>query len=111
MTETGREGGPCGMHTSLSSNTAVIEDEDIDSTAVDIVPTMTEGARSAADAEREMTIRFALRTCRKGLFWSLAFTTAIIMEGFDLALLSGFYAFSAFRVGRIPFCKKFYALQ
>jgi SP family general alpha glucoside:H+ symporter-like MFS transporter len=62
---------------------------------------MTDGARAAADSERNMTIRHALKTCRKGLFWSLIFTTAVIMEGFDLALLSGFYAFTAFKVSQI----------
>ncbi|KAI0597635.1 sugar transporter-domain-containing protein [Biscogniauxia sp. FL1348] len=62
----------------------------------DDLPGMTEGARAAAKAEKEMTLRQALKSCRKGIFWSLIFTSAIIMEGFDLALLSGFYAFPQF---------------
>ncbi|KAI1335183.1 putative general alpha-glucoside permease [Xylariaceae sp. FL0016] len=57
---------------------------------------MAEGARLAAQAEKDMTLAEALVSCRKGVFWSLIFTSAIIMEGFDLALLSGFYAFPQF---------------
>ncbi|KAH6654086.1 general substrate transporter [Truncatella angustata] len=63
----------------------------------DSLPGMTVGARAAADFERNMTIKEAINHCWKALCWSLIFTTAIIMEGFDLALLSGFYAFSAFQ--------------
>ncbi|KAI1640251.1 sugar transporter-domain-containing protein [Biscogniauxia mediterranea] len=62
----------------------------------DDMPGMTDGARAAARAEKEMTLGQALKSCRKGIFWSLIFTSAIIMEGFDLALLSGFYAFPQF---------------
>ncbi|KAH9906180.1 putative general alpha-glucoside permease [Xylariomycetidae sp. FL2044] len=57
---------------------------------------MTGGARTAAEAEKAMTLREALVSCRKGVLWSLLFTSAVIMEGFDLALLSGFYAFPEF---------------
>ncbi|KAI0128506.1 putative general alpha-glucoside permease [Xylariales sp. AK1849] len=60
-------------------------------------PLITNGAQTAADAERKMTIRDALKKCNKGIYWSLVFTSAIVMEGFDLALLSGFYAFPAFQ--------------
>lgn len=59
---------------------------------------LTEGARLAADRDRKMTVKAALRMYRKGVIWSLVFMSAIIMEGFDLALLSGFYAFPAFVV-------------
>ncbi|KAI1492029.1 sugar transporter-domain-containing protein [Biscogniauxia mediterranea] len=62
----------------------------------DDLPGMTDGAKVAARAEKEMTLGQALKSCRKGIFWSLIFTSAIIMEGFDLALLSGFYAFPQF---------------
>ncbi|KAI0481132.1 putative general alpha-glucoside permease [Xylariaceae sp. FL0804] len=57
---------------------------------------MSAGARAAARAEKEMTLRQALASNRKAVLWSLLFTTSIVMEGFDLALLSGFYAFPQF---------------
>ncbi|KAI0024905.1 putative general alpha-glucoside permease [Xylariomycetidae sp. FL0641] len=57
---------------------------------------MTAGARAAAEAEKVVTLRQALVSCRKGILWSMLFTSAVIMEGFDLALLSGFYAFPEF---------------
>ncbi|KAI1505547.1 hypothetical protein F5X99DRAFT_248006 [Biscogniauxia marginata] len=53
---------------------------------------MTDEATAAARAEKEMALRQALKYCRKAVFWWLVFMSAIIMEGFNLALLSGFYA-------------------
>ncbi|CAJ2507060.1 Uu.00g082460.m01.CDS01 [Anthostomella pinea] len=57
---------------------------------------MTAGASAAAQAEKEMTLREALVSCRKAVLWSVLFTSSVIMEGFDLALLSGFYAYPQF---------------
>lgn len=59
---------------------------------------MTRGACRAAEAEKAMTCKQALRSCYKGVFWAILFASSTIMEGFDLALLSGFYAYPAFRV-------------
>lgn len=98
MTESSRNDAPLRVNRSPAQEVAVPKHQDLYRLSIDAVPVMTQGARAAADSEREMTVRQALRTCHKGLFWSLVFTTAIVMEGFDLALLSGFYAFTAFRV-------------
>jgi SP family general alpha glucoside:H+ symporter-like MFS transporter len=62
---------------------------------------MTHGARIASEAEKNMTLRQALQRHRKAVLWSLLATTSIIMEGFDLALITGFYAYPAFQVGLI----------
>ncbi|KAK6080392.1 General alpha-glucoside permease 8 [Seiridium cupressi] len=99
MESSSRGEGPLRIHPTPADDVARLKDEDLNKVleVEDNLPTMTDGARAAADSERTMTIRHALKTCRKGLFWSLIFTTAIVMEGFDLALLSGFYAFTAFK--------------
>lgn len=39
-------------------------------------------AREASDLESNMTLKEALRCYPKAVFWSLALSTAIVMEGF-----------------------------
>lgn len=59
---------------------------------------MSNGARMAAKAEKDLTILQALKRYRWAVIWSLIATTSIVMEGFDLALMTGFYAFPPFKV-------------
>ncbi|ORY69952.1 general substrate transporter [Pseudomassariella vexata] len=59
---------------------------------------ITDGARKAAEEEKDMTFKRGCVTHCKALVWSVLFTSAIIMEGFDLALIAGFYAFPEFQV-------------
>ncbi|EKD17541.1 uncharacterized protein L3040_006658 [Drepanopeziza brunnea f. sp. 'multigermtubi'] len=54
-------------------------------------------ARSATDREHNMTIRQCFRLYPKAIAFSLIFSTAIIMEGYDTALLGSFYGFKPFR--------------
>ncbi len=51
------------------------------------------GAKAATDREHVMTIRDAFRLYPKAVAFSLIFSTAIIMEGYDTALLGSFYGF------------------
>ncbi|KAJ9608652.1 hypothetical protein H2200_006423 [Cladophialophora chaetospira] len=53
-------------------------------------------AKLATDEEHAMTIREALRRYPKAVAWSVLFSTAIAMEGFDLVLISAFFAYPSF---------------
>lgn len=53
-------------------------------------------AHTAIAKEREMTLWQALRLYPKAVAWSLLFSCAIIMEGYDVVLIGSFLAFPAF---------------
>jgi SP family general alpha glucoside:H+ symporter-like MFS transporter len=52
-------------------------------------------ARAANDREHTLTLRDSLRLYPKAIAFSLLFSTAIIMEGYDLSLLGSFYGYDA----------------
>ncbi|KIL93987.1 hypothetical protein FAVG1_02549 [Fusarium avenaceum] len=54
-------------------------------------------ARAANDREHTLTLRDSLRLYPKAIAFSLLFSTAIIMEGYDLSLLGSFYGYDAFK--------------
>ncbi|KXJ85617.1 general substrate transporter [Microdochium bolleyi] len=54
-------------------------------------------AEQAAAEESRMTLREGLRISPKAVFWSLAMSTCIIMEGYDTFLLGNLYGQPAFR--------------
>ncbi|KAK7969160.1 MFS transporter- SP family- general alpha glucoside:H+ symporter [Apiospora saccharicola] len=64
---------------------------------MDDSPTLPGDASRAAEGEKNMTLREALRVGKKGILWAIVCASSTIMEGFDLALLGGFYAFPAFQ--------------
>ncbi|KAL8302864.1 hypothetical protein RB597_005450 [Gaeumannomyces tritici] len=47
--------------------------------------------------EQSLSLLQSLRLYRKAVFWSIALSTAIVMEGFDIILIGTFYAFPAFQ--------------
>ena len=49
-------------------------------------------ARNAAEAEQSMTLWHAIKLYPKAVGWSVLLSTALIMEGYDLALLGSLYA-------------------
>lgn len=53
-------------------------------------------ARHAADAEHHMSLRAAVRLYPHAIGWSVLLSSTLIMEGYDLALLSSLYASEAF---------------
>lgn len=55
------------------------------------------GALKATDAEHGMGLREGIRKYPKACFWAVWFSCALIMEGFDHAFASGFFAFPAFQ--------------
>lgn len=54
-------------------------------------------AARATEAEHRMGFRRSLRVYRKAVFWSVAMSTAIVMEGFDINLLNSLYGFPSFQ--------------
>lgn len=54
-------------------------------------------AAKAADAERNMTLMQGLKLYPKAVGWSVLLSTCIIMEGFDLVLITSLYALPAFQ--------------
>ncbi|ETS75825.1 hypothetical protein PFICI_12769 [Pestalotiopsis fici W106-1] len=54
-------------------------------------------AAKATEVEHQMGLLQSLKVYRKGALWSLALSTAIIMEGFDLILLNSLFGFPSFK--------------
>jgi SP family general alpha glucoside:H+ symporter-like MFS transporter len=54
-------------------------------------------AKIATDAEHAMTVREAIRLYPKAVVWSLLLSSAVAMEGFDIVLISSFFAFPPFQ--------------
>jgi SP family general alpha glucoside:H+ symporter-like MFS transporter len=54
------------------------------------------GAQHATDLEHNMGIMEGFRKYPKACFFSLVFSAALIMEGFDKAFITNFFAFPAF---------------
>ncbi|KIH86387.1 MFS transporter, SP family, general alpha glucoside:H+ symporter [Sporothrix brasiliensis 5110] len=54
-------------------------------------------ASHAADVERSMSIREALRLYPKAIFWSCVITLVIIMDGYDTALIGSFFGYPTFQ--------------
>ena len=53
-------------------------------------------AKDGTDKEKSMTLRQSFQLYRKAVAWSILFSTAIVMEGYDTSLLGSFYAFPKF---------------
>ncbi|KAL8396822.1 hypothetical protein RB594_003782 [Gaeumannomyces avenae] len=58
---------------------------------------MIEGAKRATENEHKMGLFEALRMYPKASAWSIMISVAVIMEGFDVVLLSNFYAYPEFK--------------
>lgn len=54
-------------------------------------------ASHAAEFERTMSIRDALRLYLKAIFWSCVITLVIIMDGYDTALIGSFFGYPTFQ--------------
>ncbi|KAJ7087979.1 sugar porter family MFS transporter [Mycena belliarum] len=57
---------------------------------------MTRDAKAATEREHQMTLLEGIRLYPKAIAWSLLISTCIAMEGYDVSLLSNFYAFPQF---------------
>lgn len=54
------------------------------------------GAQLATEQEHTMSLWQGLKLYPKAIGWSVLFSTAIVMEGYDVVLMASFYAFPAF---------------
>lgn len=54
-------------------------------------------AKAANRAEREQTVTQAILQNKKAVFWSFIISMAIIMEGYDTALMPQFYGYPSFQ--------------
>ncbi|GJC99096.1 Sugar porter family MFS transporter [Colletotrichum higginsianum IMI 349063] len=63
---------------------------------VDAAGLATEAA-NATEAELGMGLMQSIRLYPKAVFWSLFFSTAVIMEGFDKTLIGNLYAYDVFQ--------------
>jgi hypothetical protein len=61
---------------------------------------ISDQAKQATNRENNMTFRQGLKLFFPGVLWSLLLSTTVIMEGYDLALITSFYALE-------QFCKKY----
>ncbi|KAF5388947.1 hypothetical protein D9757_005152 [Collybiopsis confluens] len=57
-------------------------------------------AAKADELEHKMTVREAFRSHKKAIFWSMALSGALIMEGYDVVVIGSFY-------GQPNFTKRF----
>lgn len=58
---------------------------------------LTRDAFQATEFERRMTLVQALRMYPKAVFFSMLLSLSLIMEGYDMALLDGFFGYPAFQ--------------
>lgn len=61
------------------------------------VAILSSEAKVGTEAEHNMSIREAIRRYPKAVAWSILFSTAIILEGYDIALVTAFFAYPLFR--------------
>ncbi|KAI2776440.1 putative MFS alpha-glucoside transporter [Daldinia loculata] len=54
-------------------------------------------AQTAATREHQMSVWQGIKLYPKAIAWSMVISSAVIMEGFDNALIGSFYAFPAFQ--------------
>ncbi|KAK2749916.1 hypothetical protein FQN57_005333 [Myotisia sp. PD_48] len=55
-----------------------------------------ENARNATEKERNMTLLQGIKLYPKAVAWSVLISTCIVMEGYDISLVSNFFAFPQF---------------
>jgi len=78
---------------SASKALDVQELENIDSTHVNKINDLAE---QAATDEHHLTVQDALRRYPQAVMWSVLVSTAIIMEGYDIVLISSFFGLPSF---------------
>ncbi|KAM0432223.1 hypothetical protein ACHAPT_004759 [Fusarium lateritium] len=59
--------------------------------------TLNTEAHQATAQEHSFGVFQALKTYKRAAFWSVLISTTVIMEGYDVTLLSSFYAYPRFR--------------
>ncbi|CRK38959.1 hypothetical protein BN1708_007928 [Verticillium longisporum] len=54
-------------------------------------------AQNATNAEHELGLRQSLKLYPKAIAWSIFLSTCVVMEGFDITLITGLFAYPAFQ--------------
>jgi SP family general alpha glucoside:H+ symporter-like MFS transporter len=96
-----RDGESASLDTISPSNTAAMASEKPHPTVKQIANDEMKGHSQHAEAsaatalEHELTFRDALRLYPKAICFSLIFSMAIIMEGYDMALIGSFYGYES----------------
>ncbi|KAF5009255.1 hypothetical protein FDECE_4548 [Fusarium decemcellulare] len=54
-------------------------------------------AQESDVADRQLSVRQALKKYKKAVFWALFLSTSLIMEGYDLVIITSFYGQTQFR--------------
>jgi SP family general alpha glucoside:H+ symporter-like MFS transporter len=67
------------------------------STTVPGIGDLTDSARSATRAEQKMTLGQGFRLYPKAILWSILISSTIIMDGYDMSLLTSFFTFPVFQ--------------
>lgn len=79
-------------HTDLDDDVPVFNAQEVSSSWACLI----DDAKTATTSERNMTLLQGIRTYPKAVFWSMLISTCIIMEGYDISLISNFFAFDTF---------------
>lgn len=61
------------------------------------IAAINQEAKQATDREHNMTYKEAFNLYPKAVLFSIAFSTAIVMEGYDLSLMGSFMGFPSFK--------------
>ncbi|OBT38659.1 hypothetical protein VE00_11068, partial [Pseudogymnoascus sp. WSF 3629] len=59
---------------------------------------LEEAAEQGTIDEKELNVSDAIKAYPQAIFWSLVFSTCVIMEGYDTNLLSNFFAYPSFLI-------------
>lgn len=81
-------------------STQILEDEynkELDAEKGDSSDETLRGAQDATAQEHSMSLLEGLKKYPKACAWSVMFSSALIMEGFDKAFITAFFAFPAFQ--------------
>jgi SP family general alpha glucoside:H+ symporter-like MFS transporter len=87
------------MATTSEKNTAgdAMEEKHIDNTKQQSIIAPNDEAQHAAADEKNMTLLQGIKLYPKAVGWSVIFSSALIMEGYDLALLGSLYGNAQFK--------------
>ncbi|KPI36810.1 Maltose permease MAL61 [Cyphellophora attinorum] len=99
LKETAEEIKLVGSSSSRDTSTSIVDREchaNPNPTMAVAASSEADAARAATDAEHGMKIWQAVKLYRWAVFYSVCISAALIMEGYDTALLPGFYALEAF---------------
>ncbi|CEL10155.1 hypothetical protein ASPCAL13280 [Aspergillus calidoustus] len=67
------------------------------STTVPGIGALAESARAATRAEQKMSLGQGFRLYPKAVLWSILISSTIIMDGYDMSLLTSFFTFPVFQ--------------